>query len=267
MYLNGVLQGSYIIDSDFVGEGIPGSDEVFSSAFIIGQEPDPPSPRGGFETEQVFVGDITELNMWNFTLDESTIRNMGNCESFAKGNIISWNLESFEVNNVKVEELEGFDDLCKSDDELLVFPNKRSWSEAWSLCYAHGGIIHTPQNQKENDEFIQVMKPYKAQCADPVSKNLAWLGIKSRNRDWYKIGKKEQLATRNYTNWKSFYEPYFANYDCGFIQVGGTWDSDQSVHNCNIDLRFCTVCKTSGEWNPSLNEQICMSSFLLQVIH
>ena len=84
MYLNGVLQGSYIIDSDFVREGIPGSDEVFSSAFILGQEPDPPSPRGGFEKEQVFVGDVTELNMWNFILEENIIKDMGKCKRFEK---------------------------------------------------------------------------------------------------------------------------------------------------------------------------------------
>ena len=127
------------------------------------------------------------------------------------------------------------------------------FTESWSLCSAHGGIFHTPQNQKENYEFIKVMKPYEAQCADPVSKNLAWLGIKSRARIWYKIGKNKQQANQNYTNWKSSSAPYFANYDCGFIQVGGTWDSDQSVVNCNIFLRFCTVCKTSGQWNHNLN--------------
>ena len=90
-YLNGEFQGSFIIDSEFIENGVLGTDEVFDSAFIIGQEPDPPSPRGGFEKEQVFVGDITELNFWNFTLGEQDINNMGNCKLFKKGNIISWN--------------------------------------------------------------------------------------------------------------------------------------------------------------------------------
>ena len=49
MYLNGELQGSFIIDSGFVKKGLLGTGEVFDSAFIIGQEPDPPSPRGGFD--------------------------------------------------------------------------------------------------------------------------------------------------------------------------------------------------------------------------
>ena len=88
MYLNGELQGSFTIQSDFSKKGILGSSETFESAFIIGQEPDAPSPRGGFETEQVFVGDITELNMWNYTLEESDIQLKGKCINFDKGNII-----------------------------------------------------------------------------------------------------------------------------------------------------------------------------------
>ena len=244
-YLNGEFQGSFIIDSDFVREGVLGSDEVFDSAFIIGQEPDPPSLKGGFEKEQVFVGDITELNFWNSKLDETLIKRMGNCEKFEKGNIISWNLENFVVNKVKVEDLESLEDLCKFEDELLIFPNRRSWPAAWSLCFAHGGIIHTPQNEKENDELMRVMKPYETQCVDPVSKNIAWLGIKSTNKVWYNIGKKNHLSNQNYKKWKSSSAPYFLNYPCGFIQVGGIWDSAQ--FGCeNKELKLCTVCKTSG---------------------
>ena len=55
IYLNGEFQGSYKFDTDFIRAGILGSDEVFESAFVIGQEPDAPSPNGGYEAEQVFV--------------------------------------------------------------------------------------------------------------------------------------------------------------------------------------------------------------------
>ena len=72
-YLNGELQGSFTIDSDYVRKGVLGTDEVDETLFIVGQEPDGPSLRNGFDIEQVFVGDITELNMWmrNYTLAES----------------------------------------------------------------------------------------------------------------------------------------------------------------------------------------------------
>ena len=177
-YLNGVFQGSYVIDSEFIRRGVLGSDEVFTSSFIIGQEPDPPSPRGGFEAEQVFVGDITEFNLWNFTLDDITINLMGKCKKFGKGNIIPWDLKRFIVNKVKIEDID-LADLCKPVNQLLVFPKKRSWSAAQTLCTSHGGSLQAPANKEENNKLTIAMEPYKDTCADPVSGNIVWLGIKS----------------------------------------------------------------------------------------
>ena len=245
IYLNGELQGSFKFETDFIKAGILGSNEVFESAFIVGQEPDAPSPRGGFEAEQVFVGDITEVNMWNRTLDKNMIRMMGKCKNFDKGNIIAWEMENFIIKKVKVQDYNNLEDLCKSSDRLLVFPQKRSWSAAWTLCSAHGGVVYTPDNEKENIIMINTLKPHKDACADPVSENLAWLGIKSKNYNWYKIGKSSRLTRQNYTPWKVA-APYFENYECGYIRAGGSWYSDA---NCNKKMKLCTVCKITGEYN------------------
>ena len=74
------IKGSYQLQSEFVRRGVPGTAQVINrilskflallgqvvdSAFVLGQEPDAPSPRGGYEASQAFVGDITELNLWD----------------------------------------------------------------------------------------------------------------------------------------------------------------------------------------------------------
>ena len=260
IYLNGQLQGSFVINSEFTRKGILGSDEVFQSAFIIGQEPDPPSPNGGYEAEQVFVGDLTELNMWNFTLDENTINLMGNCKSFMKGNIIAWNLENFVVYKVKIEDNDNLEDLCTSVDQLLVFPKKRSWSAAWTLCLAHGGNIHTPENEEENNQLSETLEPYKDKCADPVSGNLAWLGINSKNYIWHKITNRKYLSVQKFTNW-AVTAPYYDSYECGFTKVGGTWDSDL---NCNKKVKLCTVCKISGEHKYEISQHQIIFNFFVR---
>lgn len=242
MYLNGELQGSFQFETDFVKAGILGSDEVYESAFVIGQEPDAPSPNGGYEAEQVFVGDFTELNMWNKTLDATKIKLMGQCKNFDKGNIIAWKLENFVINKVKIEDYNNLEDLCKSSDQLLVFPKKRSWSAAWTLCSAHGGLVYTPDNEEENKELTKTLEPYNDKCADPVSGNLAWLGIKSKNYKWYKMEDESTLSVQKYTSW-AVTAPYFENYECGFTKVDSTWDSDL---NCNKKVKLCTVCKITG---------------------
>ena len=165
-FLNGEYQGSYQIETDVVKAGVPGSDEVFKSAFIIGQEPDAPSPNGGFEEEQVFVGHITELNLWDKILDNDSIEGMGKCKIFEKGNIIGWNLDNFVVSKVKVEDLDIIEDLCKPPEKILVFSEPLSLNQAWAVCSAHGGAVHTPINEDENVEFLKLLQPFTDKCSD-----------------------------------------------------------------------------------------------------
>ena len=249
IFLNGELEGTFVSDSEFVKNGIVGSETVLEYAFIVGQEPDPPSTKGGFESEQAFVGDITELNMWNYTLEESTIKSLGNCETFEKGNIIPWSIKNFEINNVKIEEKSNLEDICKPVEDLLVFPKKMSWNTAWTICLSHGGYIQTPQNDEENNKFIETLKPYKTSCADPVSGNIAWLGIKSMNFNWYKLKDRKNFSSQSFTNWKVS-APYYENYDCGFIKADGIWDSDII---CSKKMKLCTVCKISGKQKSNLS--------------
>ena len=88
------------------------------------------------------------------------------------------------------------------------------------------------------------MEPYQDQCADPVSGNLAWLGIKSKEYNWYTIGQKKSLSAQKFTNWELATTPYFDSYECGFVRLGGTWASDL---NCNSKVKLCTVCQLAGK--------------------
>ena len=116
-----------------------------------------------------------------------------------------------------------------------------------TLCSAHGGLVYTPDNEEENNELTKTLEPFNDKCADPVSGNLAWLGIKSKNYKWYKIGEESKLTEQNFTSWKVG-APYFESYECGFTTVGGIWFS---ALNCNIKMKLCTVCKITGGLNSN----------------
>ena len=106
------------------------------------------------------------------------------------------------------------------------------------------------------------MKPYNAECADPMSGNLVWLGIKSKNYIWYKINYDKTLAVQKFLNWKVT-APYFKNYECGFATVNKTWDSDT---NCHKKVKMCTVCKLSGKWNILIPSPFISDTSLFQEI-
>ncbi|XP_072373708.1 C-reactive protein-like [Scyliorhinus torazame] len=57
-------------------------------AIILGQEQD--KVRGGFDTVQSFVGEITDVNMWDHALKACEVKTISQGLHCAGGNIISW---------------------------------------------------------------------------------------------------------------------------------------------------------------------------------
>ncbi|CAJ1075583.1 pentraxin fusion protein-like [Xyrichtys novacula] len=60
---------------------------------ILGQDPD--NYLGDFDANQSFVGEISDVNMWDFVLPDRVIREIYNREGTSRGNIFDW--ESTEL--------------------------------------------------------------------------------------------------------------------------------------------------------------------------
>ncbi|KAL3053210.1 hypothetical protein OYC64_005699 [Pagothenia borchgrevinki] len=61
---------------------------------IIGQDPD--NYLGSFDAKQSFVGSISDVNMWDSVLSDSTIQDMNSGKRVPRGNVFDW--ESVELN-------------------------------------------------------------------------------------------------------------------------------------------------------------------------
>ncbi|XP_053350716.1 pentraxin fusion protein-like [Clarias gariepinus] len=63
---------------------------------ILGQDPD--SYLGKFDIKQSFVGEITDVNMWNYVLSADQITQLyGNQYSPQSGNVLDWNSLQYKV--------------------------------------------------------------------------------------------------------------------------------------------------------------------------
>lgn len=63
---------------------------------IIGQDFD--SFGGNFEAHQSFVGEISDVNMWDYVLPESQIVALhSSCDSIPKGNIFDWDTIQYQI--------------------------------------------------------------------------------------------------------------------------------------------------------------------------
>ncbi|XP_062331572.1 neuronal pentraxin-2b isoform X2 [Osmerus eperlanus] len=64
-------------------------------AIILGQEQD--VVGGRFDATQAFVGELSQVNIWDRVLKSVEIQNMANCSSYTPGNVVSWLDSNVEV--------------------------------------------------------------------------------------------------------------------------------------------------------------------------
>ncbi|XP_071780774.1 C-reactive protein-like [Centroberyx gerrardi] len=80
---------------------------------ILGQEQD--TYGGGFHMKQSFVGDITDVHLWDRVLSPCEIRLYIEGKSFAPGNVLNWRaLEYASEGNVFVEMSDFHSVICKN---------------------------------------------------------------------------------------------------------------------------------------------------------
>ncbi|XP_044187034.1 pentraxin fusion protein-like [Thunnus albacares] len=62
---------------------------------ILGQDLD--SYRGSFDAKQSFVGEISDVNMWDSVLPDSTIQRMSSGKRVPRGNVFDWEATRLEI--------------------------------------------------------------------------------------------------------------------------------------------------------------------------
>ncbi|XP_071321084.1 C-reactive protein-like isoform X2 [Trachinotus anak] len=63
---------------------------------LIGQDPD--SYLGDFDAKQSFVGEMSDINMWDSVLSDRTIQDMYSGKRVPKGNVFEWETTELKVN-------------------------------------------------------------------------------------------------------------------------------------------------------------------------
>ena len=161
--------------------------------------------RGGYDIEQVFIGDITELNMWDKILEDQDIEKMAHCTYFPKGNVVTWDKTKFKINKAQVKMLEERKAVCKKSKQLFMFASRMSLVEARALCFIHGGRIFTPNSEDENKDLLALANTYKDRCENKDTNIIVWLGLEKKKGTWYENSDGDTIspAQTNFTNWKS----------------------------------------------------------------
>ncbi|XP_036404150.1 serum amyloid P-component-like isoform X1 [Megalops cyprinoides] len=95
VWVNGMRSVRIMLYADGVIAGAP--------SIILGQEQD--TYGGGFDKAQCFLGELTDVHMWNYVLTPCEINSYMSDISFTPGNVLNWRAINYTVHsNVFVEE-------------------------------------------------------------------------------------------------------------------------------------------------------------------
>ncbi|KAJ8364579.1 hypothetical protein SKAU_G00134100 [Synaphobranchus kaupii] len=64
---------------------------------ILGQEQD--NYGGRFDANQCFIGDLSDVHMWNYVLNPCEIQNYMSANTFTPGNVLNWKALTYKVNH------------------------------------------------------------------------------------------------------------------------------------------------------------------------
>ena len=248
--------GEFVDSVSIKEKPIIGSDTNLPEALIIGQEQD--AIKGRYEPSQMFNGEISELHIWNTLLEDTTISSISQCKDFTKGNIVTWEKESYLINGAIVTEVADPTMFCKHEPKFVLFPQVESLANAKTVCAAHGGRIITPQTSEENEAVMKILTQHGSHCKNMQSARqkgrALWLGFQRLNDTWYKVSDDIPIGEATYGNWDKF-TPVYPNLGCTFLQPDGYW-SFRDKTSCS-ELELCTICQYHKVPVFSLKGELC----------
>ena len=88
--------------------------------------------------------DITDLNIWNRTKTQHFLRNWSQCKEQEEGNVIKWSTTNFNttLNSTDMDKTK----ICKSDSDIIVSDETKTFYDTLTLCKKIGGNIMVATN-------------------------------------------------------------------------------------------------------------------------
>ena len=241
-----IYQGGKLLGSDTLAVtksdwAIRGSERVHATAFIFGQEPD--MLGGGFDKNEAFVGQLSEFQLWNYTLDSSDILEMAQCLKLRQGNVFSWNKSNVVTNNVKISHLANPSMFCEKHHQYIMFPHKMSYPKAKDACEVHGGSLVVPRSSNETRILLDIVSQHKETCLpseDEENEGQIWIGAKKVDHVWYRVSSISDHGYRlKYT--KISRVSSASDTPCAYLQYDGTWVEGQ-MFSCTL-VYLCAICE------------------------
>ncbi|XP_076041999.1 uncharacterized protein LOC143025904 [Oratosquilla oratoria] len=183
--------------------------------------------------QESYSGDLSQLNVWDYLLDNETLKEIAMCKIDPQGNYISWNV-GWTLSNATDYDV-PISHFCQGDEGpfYYYFP-VTGVAVAFYLCEALDSHLPLPTSQDEVDRWYNASYHHFTDTEE--CKKRFWVSLTDRKEEGvYVTHYDNQVDTSAY--WKDG-EPNGLMYEnCAQMEEIGIAD-----HDC--DTRFiCTACK------------------------
>lgn len=209
-------------------------------------------------------GFLSELNIWDRQLTDQEIESMGSCQTFPRGNLVSWRTENLLLKNpgptLKIENVGDMKSFCNRRQYFIV-PTNVDLNSANDQCKTFGGHIATPQTLQENDELLRLVKTFP-EClskneniflSNPLTtfvdnnNSIAWIGIEKliNTKVWAVVDSTTETAKFININEKilaSLEDDNTADF-CVTLKESGDWNTYRDCRSVTNNILACNVCQ------------------------
>ncbi|XP_071531024.1 LOW QUALITY PROTEIN: uncharacterized protein [Panulirus ornatus] len=212
-----------------------------NGAYIIGQEQD--SFGGGFQQDQSFSGEITQLNFWSRVLDHLTIRKLAQCEEEMEGDALGWMEQSWNISGEVSWRQQLKEDICqKARRQITIFPDRFSLIAAQHLCKVVGGNLSVPQTNKENTWVYESSKERADFCSGGQGSSYLWLGANDHKDERQWVYWQSGLPIPWEGPWRGS-GPNGGIVENCLVMLTGTFPGRWSDIACLDSYEFCVPCE------------------------
>ncbi|XP_042216238.1 uncharacterized protein LOC121862208 [Homarus americanus] len=155
LYVDGRLSGH----GQMVGEGGP---LPMNGTVYIGQEQD--ALAGGLDAMQSTSAYITQINVWDSIVSEANIAAMASCSANLLGNVLSTDVQDWEVVNAQVE-VRPITALCQQEVEFVIVPEKWHLQPSVEFCRIANSELFIPEGDEVNERLFNETRQFLEQCS------------------------------------------------------------------------------------------------------
>ncbi|XP_063889382.1 uncharacterized protein LOC135116084 isoform X3 [Scylla paramamosain] len=210
-------------------------------AYVIGQEQD--QFGGGFQRDQSFSGEITQLNFWSSVLSPLTISKIAQCEEEQEGNILSWSSQRWNISGEVAWKVWQKEDICsRQRRRVTFFPDRFSLKASLHLCKVVGGRVMVPLDNQENMRLYERSQGRAIYCSKGQGSSYLWMGAtdSQQERLW------EYWETSEPVSWEGPWRgsgPNGGTAENCLVMLSGTFPSQWSDIACLDSYEFCVPCE------------------------